>query len=200
MKSLTLHLIRHGLTAANTEGKYVGITDLALTMEGADALEKLRDEGVYPPIEALYSGPLRRCLQTAILIYPELSAIPVPNLTEYNFGEFEGKSGIELEENQNYKDWISGKKEAPEGGETTKEFTVRACVGLRQIVEDMLTHNITNAAVVTHGGVIMTLLDACGLPRKKRFEWMCESGHGYTLKITPSLFHSSGVVEVIDEF
>ena len=199
MKSLTLHLIRHGQTAANSEGRFIGTTDLALTMEGADELEKLSSEGIYPPIGALYSSPLRRCLQTGILIYPDQNAIPVPNLAEFNFGDFEGKSGAELEDNPDYKAWISGKAEVP-NGESNKDFAVRVCIGLRQIVEDMLSHQITNAAVVTHGGVIMTLLDACALPRKQKFEWMSESGHGYTIKITPSLFHSSGVIEVIDAF
>lgn len=199
MKSLTLHLIRHGQTAANLEGRFIGTTDLALTMEGADELEKLSSEGIYPPIGALYSSPLRRCLQTGILIYPDQNAIPVPNLAEFNFGDFEGKSGAELEDNPDYKAWISGKAEVP-NGESNKDFAVRVCIGLRQIVEDMLSHQITNAAVVTHGGVIMTLLDACALPRKQKFEWMSESGHGYTIQITPSLFHSSGVIEVIDAF
>lgn len=199
MKSLTLHLIRHGQTAANLEGRFIGTTDLALTMEGADELEKLASEGIYPPISALYSSPLRRCLQSGILIYPDQSAIPVPNLAEFNFGDFEGKSGAELEDNADYKAWISGKAEVP-NGETNKDFAVRVCIGLRQIVEDMLSHGINNAAVVTHGGVIMTLLDACALPRKQKFEWISDSGHGYTIKITPSLFHSSGVVEVIDAF
>lgn len=199
MKSLTLHLIRHGQTAANSEGRYIGVTDVALTMEGADDLEKLAAEGIYPPVAQVYSSPLRRCLQTGILIYPESTAIPVPNLSEYNFGKFEGRSGAELEEDPEYKAWIAGKAAAPEG-EDNKEFAVRVCVGLRQIVEDMMSHGITNAAVITHGGVIMTLLDACGLPRRRKFEWLCDSGHGYTIKITPSLFHSSGVVEVIDAF
>ncbi len=199
MKSLTLHLIRHGQTAANLEGRFIGTTDLALTMEGADELEKLAAEGIYPPISALYSSPLRRCLQTGILIYPDQTAIPVPNLSEFNFGDFEGKSGAELEDNPDYKAWISGRAEVP-GGESNKDFAVRVCIGLRQIVEDMLSHGINNAAVVTHGGVIMTLLDACALPRKQKFEWISDSGHGYTVKITPSLFHSSGVVEVIDAF
>ncbi len=199
MKSLTLHLIRHGQTAANSEGRYIGVTDVALTMEGADDLEKLAAEGIYPPVAAVYSSPLRRCLQTGILIYPESTAIPVPNLSEYNFGKFEGRSGVELEEDPEYKAWIAGKAAAPEG-EDNKEFAVRVCVGLRQIVEDMMSHGITNAAVITHGGVIMTLLDACALPRRRRFEWLTDSGHGYTIKITPSLFHSSGVVEVIDAF
>ena len=115
MKSLLLHFIRHGETAANTEGRYIGTTDLALTMESADQLEKLSSEGIYPISQQLYSSPLRRCLQTGILIYPEQNAIPVVNLAEYNFGDFEGKSGLELEGNQEYADWISAKRRKHQG-------------------------------------------------------------------------------------
>ena len=198
MKTLTIHLIRHGQTAANTEGKYIGVTDVNLTMEGADDLEKLASDGLYPNVEQVYSSPLKRCLQTGVLIYPQFNPIPVPNLSEYNFGAFEGLSGAELEDNENYKKWISGAEEAPPEGESNKDFTVRICVGLRQVVEDMLTHNIANASIITHGGVIMTLLDAAAVPRRKKFEWLTDSGHGYTIRITPSLYHSSGIVEVID--
>lgn len=198
MKSLTIHLIRHGATAANTQGQYVGITDLPLTMESADRLEALQRDNIYPKVEQVYAGPLKRCSQTGILIYPDNAIIPVPNLTEYNFGDFEGKTGAELEDDENYKAWIGGKLESPPNGETTKEFTIRICMGLRQVVEDMLSHNMTTAAIITHGGVIMSLLDACGLPRRQKFGWMCDCGRGFTIKVTPSLYHSSGVVEVID--
>lgn len=200
MKTLKIHLIRHGETAANTLGQFVGTTDLALTMESADELEKLQKEGTYPYVEQVYSSPLRRCTQTAILIYPGEPIIPVDNMREYNFGEFEGKSGAELEENPDYINWIAGKLPAPPGGETTKDFTIRLCVGLRQIVEDMMHHNYTTAAVITHGGAIMSILDACALPRRKKFEWLCEAGHGYTIMITPSVYHSNGIIEVIDSF
>ena len=198
MKSLTIHLIRHGATAANQVGQYVGITDLPLTLESADQLEKLQQNDIYPEVQQVYAGPLKRCGQTAILIYPGQDMIPVPNLTEYNFGDFEGKTGNELDADENYKAWIGGKLEAPPNGETTKDFTVRICLGFRQVVEDMLSHNITEAAIITHGGVIMSLLDACGLPRRQKFQWMCDCGRGFTVKVTPSLFHSNGVVEVID--
>ena len=80
MKTLKIHLIRHGETAANSLGQYVGTTDIALTMESADELEKLQKEGTYPYAQQVYSSPLRRCTQTAILIYPGQPIIPVDNM------------------------------------------------------------------------------------------------------------------------
>ncbi len=198
MKTLTIHLIRHGATIANTAGQYIGITDLPLTMESADELEQFQRDNLYPAVQQVYAGPLKRCTQTSILIYPDNAVLPVPNLTEYNFGDFEGKTGAELEDDADYKAWIGGKLPAPPNGETTKDFTVRVCVGFRQVVEDMLSHNFTTGAVITHGGVIMTLLDSSAVPRRQKFQWMCDCGRGFTVKVTPSLYHSSGIIEVID--
>ena len=48
----------------------------------------------------------------------------------------------------------------------------------------------------THGGVITGLLSAYGLPRAQPYEWMCEPGCGYSVRITPSLWMRSMVMEV----
>ena len=44
----------------------------------------------------------------------------------------------------------------------------------------------------------MMLLAATAVPRKRSVEWTSENGRGYSLLITPSLYHSNGVVEVYD--
>ena len=78
------------------------------------------------------------------------------------------------------------------------EFAKRLCVGLNQIVRDMMAEGAEHAAVIMHGGAIMMLLASCAVPRKSMVEWTCSSGEGYSILITPSLYHSSGVVEVVD--
>ena len=47
-----------------------------------------------------------------------------------------------------------------------------------------------------HGGAIMMLLGATAVPRHKPVEWATDNGKGYSLLITPSLYHKSGIVEV----
>jgi len=49
-----------------------------------------------------------------------------------------------------------------------------------------------------HGGAIMMLLAACAVPRRRPVEWTADPGRGYTLLITPSLYHKSGIVEIYD--
>ena len=57
----------------------------------------------------------------------------------------------------------------------------------------------TEAAIVTHGGVIMTLLAVYGLPQAKPFEWAMENGCGYSIRITPLLWQRDKVCEVFSK-
>ena len=48
------------------------------------------------------------------------------------------------------------------------------------------------------GGVMMTILSAYGLPKAPFYDWMCEPGFGYSLRITPSLWMRGMVAEVYE--
>ena len=59
MRTLKIHLIRHGATDANKQGLYIGCkTDMPLSPEGMNELIDMRREIDYPEIERLYSSPL----------------------------------------------------------------------------------------------------------------------------------------------
>ena len=57
----------------------------------------------------------------------------------------------------------------------------------------------TSALIVTHGGVIMTILAAYGLPKAKFYDWMTDNGCGYSIRITPGLWMRSQVAEVFQK-
>ncbi len=198
MKTYKLHLIRHGMTDGNIQGQYIGQTDLPLTPEGVTALINLKNNINYPEVTRVYSSPLLRCRQTAKTIYPDNKVLVVPNLTEYNFGEFEGKTANELESRPEYLEWTSGKISCPPGGEDNLEFTKRIALGINEVVRDMMENGCEEAAVFMHGGTIMTFLSTCAVPRHTSLEWTTDNGRGYTIMVTPSLYHSSGIVEVIE--
>lgn len=198
MKTYKIHLIRHGLTEGNLKQQYIGSTDLPLAGVGVKELTKLRDELDYPKVDKVYSSPMLRCKQTAAILYPSKDIQLVDNLREIDFGEFEGKTAGELESLPSYADWAAGRINAAPGGEDNTEFTKRLCVGLNQIVRDMMASGAEHSAVIMHGGAIMALLSACAVPRRSMVEWTCAAGSGFSLLITPSLYHSSGVVEVVD--
>ncbi len=190
MKTFKIHLIRHGMTEGNAAGMYIGNrTDLPLSVDGVRELQDLREAVQYPDIEKLYTSPMLRAKQSGKIIYPDFEPFVIDELAEYDFGEFEGKTAAQLEVIPEYKQWTSGEIEAPPGGESTKNFVKRQALGL---------NFISTAAVGIHGGVSMMLLAGCAVPRKHSLEWSSECGRGYSIMVTPSLYHSSGVVEVYD--
>lgn len=199
MKTLKIHLIRHGATDANVLGQYIGCrTDLPLSPEGLNELRLLKENMEYPDVESIYSSPMLRCKQTAAVLFPEREITAVENLKEYDFGAFEGKTATELEHNPDFINWASGKVSATPDGEDNADFVKRLCIGLNQIVLDMLEKGTTSSAVIMHGGAIMMLLAATAVPRHQPVEWTADNGRGYSLLITPSLYHKSGIVEVFD--
>ena len=199
MRTLRIHLIRHGATDANVLGQYIGSrTDLPISPEGLKELQLLKEDIDYPEIDCIYSSPMLRCKQTAAVLYPNTPLVLAENLKEYDFGDFEGKTAAELESNPDFLNWASGKLTAPPNGEDNSEFITRLCVGLKQIVMDMIEKNKSEAAVIMHGGAIMMLLGACAVPRHQPVEWTADPGRGYSLLITPSLYYKTGVVEAID--
>ena len=138
MRTLKIHLIRHGATDANVKGQYIGCkTDMPLSPEGLNELRTLKDNVDYPEIDRLYSSPLLRAKQSAAVLYPNMPIYPVDNLKEYDFGDFEGKTAEELDLNPRFAEWVAGKIPAP-NGESNSEFIKRLCVGLYQIVADIL--------------------------------------------------------------
>lgn len=70
MLTYKIHLFRHGITRANLEGRYVGLSDYPLCQEGIDALKEYVKDKDYPPVEKIYTSPLRRAAR------PHTSSIP----------------------------------------------------------------------------------------------------------------------------
>ena len=77
-------------------------------------------------------------------------------------------------------------------------FMQRVCMEFETFVERMMRTGETSAVLMVHGGTIMSILSAYGLPRAPFYDWMVEPGHGYSLRITPGLWMRSMVAEVYD--
>ena len=199
MKKYRIHLIRHGLTSGNLEGRYIGITDVPLSQEGMDGLYKLRENYTFPDSELIFTSPLLRCIQTANILFNDREFMISDDLKECNFGDFEGKSCEELQNNTDFAKWLSGDAgTAPPNGESTQEFINRCVSGFSEIAEYMMKTGTETASVITHGGVIMAILSSLAYPRKKFNEWITSPGSGYTISISPQLWMSGSIVEVID--
>ena len=77
-------------------------------------------------------------------------------------------------------------------------FTERIIAGLEAVFRDMMEHRITSAAVVTHGGVITSLLAGLAMPRRPYNEWSVESGCGFTVVMTPQMWMRDRLVEAVN--
>ncbi len=201
MKTYRIHLIRHALTQDNLEGLYCGITDSPLCDEGENQLRDAMKAYTYPRADFVFSSPLKRCIDTAKILYPDLKPMEIDGLRECDFGEFEGKSADELHGKfPIFDQWLAGEKGIkPPFGEGEEEFSHRICSTFTAIVDGIIKTGSDNVAIITHGGVISTLMANFALPEGSVSEWMTPSCCGYTLRVTPYLWMSGKKVEAISE-
>lgn len=197
MKSYIIHFIRHGAIDETLSGKYIGTTDVPLSDKGRLDLKKLDYEYRYPGTQVVFTSPLKRCTETCKILYPELNPLSITALSECNFGEWEGKTAEELKNDPDFEKWLAGDNSVkPPRGESNADFTRRICRMFESIVEGLMKTGTTESVIVTHGGVIMTLLAVYGLPQAKPFEWTMDNGFGYSLRVTPMLWQRDKVCEV----
>ena len=171
---MNILLIRHGMTAGNREKRYIGRTDEPLCAEGITALGSRR----LPPCEVLVSSPMRRCIETAGILYPGMPAEICDEFRECDFGLFEGKNHTELTGHLLYQQWIDsgGTMPFPEG-ESPDEFRRRCCSGFLAVTQKH--QSAASIAMIVHGGTIMSLLSYFAVPHREYFDWMTENGHGW---------------------
>lgn len=200
MKTYKIYLIRNGLTQGSLEGRYIGHTDESLCESGRKQVVDLATTGYFPEVEAVFSSPLKRCTETAKLIYPDKNLIIMDELIECNFGEFEGLTVDDLKDEESFKNWLKGGNDArPPFGESNGEFSTRICNAFIRIVDGLLKTGTRETAIVTHGGIIMSWLAAFGLPEAPLTDWRCPAGCGYMLSLNASIWSRLRKVEVIDE-
>ncbi|MEG0838922.1 MAG: histidine phosphatase family protein [Hydrogenoanaerobacterium sp.] len=190
MITYKIYFIRHGMTGANLKGLYVGRTNTPLCDDGREQLDLLKENCGYPEIQKLYCSPLIRCRETAEILYPDTSTQIINDLVECDFGAFDGKSMDELKNEPAFISWTnSGMKTPPPGGESGAELEERVCNALNEILDDMMKNKLQAVGVVTHGGVIMTLMARYALPqRESPYDWITENGTGYTVQFTPQMW------------
>jgi len=167
-----VYLIRHGQTQGNLERRYIGSTDQPLCPQGRAALAGR----VMPPVDRVYVSPLRRCRETAALLYPDMPQEAVPDLRECSFGAFELHSYAELKDDPAYQRWLdTGGTAAPPGGEGKASMQERTVGAFREIAA---RHPGGSIALVVHGGTIMSLLEA--LEQSRQFyRWQAANGGGF---------------------
>ena len=182
---LKIWLIRHGMTEGNRYQRYIGVTDEPLCEEGRELLGKF----TYPKPQAVFVSPLKRCLETAAILFDDPKVRIIDQLAECDFGEFENKNYKELSGDPRYQEWIdSNGILAFPGGESKEECAVRNLEGFQRAVTACIREEITEAALVVHGGTIMNIMEQYVLPKKEFYEWHVGNGCGYLVELDPVLW------------
>ncbi len=183
-----LVFIRHGETKANKEGRYLGKTDESLSEEGIKSLLTYKRENCYPEIKYLFSSPMKRCLETAKILYPDVSPATIPEWKEIDFGQFEYKNYKELMKDRQYQSWVDSKGSMPfPGGESRENFISRCERGFIKMWDQLgqaLGQNrkeVVHTGIIAHGGTIMALLSRHG--GKHYFDYQVLNGRGYICRI-----------------
>lgn len=171
---MKLIFIRHGKTWGNIEKRYIGKTDESLCDIGKNELA----DKEYPDCEVVISSNMKRCIQTAEIIYPDKNIIIYDDFRECDFGDFEGKNYFELKDDYNYRNWIdsSGILRFP-GGENPMEFKNRCIFTFRKAVSDHNRHSVI--AFIVHGGTIMSILEKYAVPGKNYFDYQISNAGGF---------------------
>jgi broad specificity phosphatase PhoE len=144
-----LYLVRHGETAWTISGQHTGLTDLPLTEQGSSQAKMLRDVLSSKSFEKVLASPLKRAMQTCQLAGYQSQAQIDPDLVEWNYGNYEGKTHVEIiKENPG---WTIFSQGAP-GGESVAQIGARA---------DRVLHKISSCTedvlIFSHGHFLRTL-------------------------------------------
>lgn len=199
-----LHFIRHALTAGNVDHRFIGSTDLPALPEGLDVIRDYKDEGVYPTVSQVYTSPLLRCRQTAETIYEDTPIEVVDGLRELDFGALENKTPDEARELPEFEEYLRAVQSGNPslkipGGESMEQMLQRVSDAINYMIEDMFERNVTSAAVITHGGVISSILATWGLPKESLLFWAVDNGCGYTTLLQTDIWDKNQVFEIYDK-
>ena len=123
------------------------------------------------------------------VLYPGCRQEVVDGLAECDFGDWDGRSVAELQSDPLFLRWMAGDSgvKIPDG-ENADAFQKRVMAAFEELVQELMRSGDTEAVVCTHGGVIMLLMMAYALPKLEMSDCVAESGNGFTLRITPSVW------------
>jgi probable phosphoglycerate mutase len=152
-------LVRHGENEWVSTGKLAGRTpNVHLNDKGKEQAEALAEFLAIQPIDAIYSSPLERCLETAMPLAQRLGlGVQIEQgVLEVDYGDWHG---VELKQAAQRPEWAIVQHfpsifHFPQG-EGLRHTQQRAVDGIERI---LATHAESVVAVFSHGDVIRTLL------------------------------------------
>lgn len=157
-----IYLIRHGATPSTQEDRFSGAENVHISDKGREQVTHLAKRLQDDRIDAIYSSPLDRTMETARIIARSHGLTPIPKdgLREISHGHWEGLSRKEVEERyaDEYEAWESDPFTfAPKDGDSGIMVLARALPIIREIV---VRHKGKNIIVVSHKATIRLVISS----------------------------------------
>lgn len=179
-------LIRHFETPGNRERRYIGRTDEALAEAGLETrvCEVRRCLETRCAVECVAASPMKRCVQTAALLFPDKEPLRFDELKECDFGLFEGRNYEELKDLPAYRNWLGSQGTLPfPGGEGHTAFKSRCICGFDKATDIFIREKCGCAAIVAHGGTVMSVLSRYAPGQSRFYDWQPGNGGGYVVTL-----------------
>ncbi len=138
-----LFFIRHGETAWSLSGQHTGNTDIPLTEHGQEEARALLPWLQEAPFASVMTSPRQRARATCSLAGLEMRAEIEPDLSEWDYGDYEGRRSDEILEQR--PGWNIFRDGCP-NGETPASISKRA----DRLIARLLTMK-GNVALFSHG-------------------------------------------------
>lgn len=171
MPAKTIYIFRHGQTDYNAARRAMGRLDIPLNETGLQQASELADKMSDTKIQAIYSSPLSRAMQTAQIVSGKIGNAPImqnDGLMERNMGKLQGHVIHKTEDPTEYRmDYdqmelfvpaaqINDKNWRPDDGETQVESFRRAQKTIMDIIKNSPYDTI---AISTHSGPVHAILE-----------------------------------------
>jgi broad specificity phosphatase PhoE len=125
-----VYLARHGETAWTVSRQHTGLTDLPLTAHGELEAVRLRERLEGLAFAGVLTSPLQRAVRTCELAGFGAVAEIEPDLLEWNYGKYEGRTSAEIHAER--PDWQLFRDGCPEG-ESPDQIGARADRVVRRV-------------------------------------------------------------------
>ena len=158
-----------------------GWLDVDLTEHGITELKDLRSCVDYPASDVYYSSPLKRCVETCHILFPDKIPVISDSFKEVSFRSMEGWILSDKAEIDAYfESWVRDEPYLDE--ETISDVMERAKPAVMDVVSSCEKEGKRSATIVMHSGIMRSAIIAlfC-LERSAFLEMSVPNGLGYVI-------------------
>ncbi len=153
MKKL-LYLIRHGESVQNEDNLLSGVSDVPLSSTGREQCRHIEVFFSKIPIDAVFTSPLSRAVESAKIIFPHHEITIAEGLIELDYGDYEGVS--RTHDDYIMRQWQSNPGEVTfPGGKSVQEH---ASDVYKEIISIAQRTSARNIACVSHRTTIRLIV------------------------------------------